>query len=77
MQTGINSKDIQNIWTRIFYAQSVMNYEIYFEMKEGSQLKYKIYSDYTEYRQGLSKLIVTKDKNEKIDVNFMESAVVL
>jgi len=74
MKTRIDSKDIQNIWTRIFYIRNEMMYEIYFEMKKGTQIKFKIFTDYPKYREELSKLIATKDKKEKIELEFNKSA---
>ncbi len=51
-----------------------MQYELYFELKNGSHLKYKIYTDYPTYRRDLGILIDARKHQEQIEVDLMKSA---
>jgi hypothetical protein len=60
--------NINNIWTRIFYEDKTLKYEISIQLMDGSNKVYQVFSNYQKYREILNELIRAKDNNEYIDL---------
>lgn len=63
---NLHTKEIETIWTRIYYKDKILTYEITFELKTKDYISHCIYQDYQDYRKELDKMIDAKDNNEVI-----------
>ena len=69
----LKSKEISNVWTRIFCKERVMCYEILIEIGSGNLLRYFICEDYFHYKERLKELLLTRDSNEMVLVPFKQN----
>ena len=65
---SINNIVINNIWTRIFYKDQVVNYELSIQLIDGTSHIYEVFANYQKYRETLDKLVKAKDNGESIDI---------
>lgn len=70
MDARLTRVAIENIWTRIYYENKVLKYEISIELLDGRQIKYKVFEDYSKYRSTLDSLIKVKANKESIELHL-------
>ncbi len=68
---NLHTKEIKTIWTRIYYKDKFLTYEITFELKTTDYLSHRIYQDYQDYQKELKKMIKAKDNNQTIVVGAL------
>ena len=64
----LSKANISNIWTRIYYEQNTMNYEISIELTNGETIVHSTYVDYQKYRNVLKEIVTAKDNGELIEL---------
>lgn len=66
--TSIPKTNIHNIWTRIFYENQTLKYEISIQLKNGASDVFQVFSNYQKYRETLDELVRAKENGEYIDL---------
>ena len=65
---SIPNTNIHNLWTRIFYENQTLKYEISIQLKSGVSNLFQVFTNYPKYRETLDRLVRAKDTGTFIDL---------
>ena len=65
---SIPNTNIHNIWTRIFYENEALKYEISIQLKNGTSQIFQVFTNYEKYRLSLDELVQAKNNKEHFDL---------
>ncbi len=60
--------NVVNIWTRIFYENQTLKYEISIQLENGTSSIFSVFINYEEYRTALAELVRAKDNGNYVDL---------
>ena len=65
---SLSNTNIANIWTRIFYQNHVLKYEISIQLINGTSNVFQVFTNYEKYRLSLDELVKAKNNKEHFDL---------
>lgn len=68
----INGAQINNLITKFYYKENHLCFDILIKLESKTTIPYKVFTDYSEYRDAFNDLLTVKSNNELINIPILE-----